>query len=122
MSATGSIRWSATCKNAPAPHERAVDEPVSASDARKLSGVYTFTRDPKSLIGFLSDSSAATDASFTAQQWAERGDGRAYELLQHEPASDLLVICLTLEGAVPNARDDLNALCEEFGLARTRVA
>lgn len=93
-----------------------------APPLKKLSGVYTFTRDPRSLTGFLSDNSAAADASLTAQQWTNRGNGRAYELLQHEPAADMLVVCLTLDGEDPAARDDLNTLCDQFGLARTRIA
>lgn len=89
---------------------------------KQRSTVYAFRRDPQSLTGFLSTNTAAADAAAMAPRWSGGGAGRSYELLQHEPDADLLVISLSHAAADEGARTELDDLCEELGLARTRLA
>lgn len=83
------------------------------------SVIYIFTRDDKSISGFMRTNSASTDADGVVRNWAA-SSGRSYQTLHDQ--DDLLIAKLSyLEADERAAADDLNRRCTELGLKRETI-
>lgn len=83
------------------------------------SVIYIFTRDDKSISGFMRTNSASTDADGVVRNWAASA-GRSYQTLHDQ--DDLLVAKLRYqEDDERAAADDLNRRCAEQGLKRETI-
>lgn len=83
------------------------------------SVIYIFTRDDKSVSGFMSPNRASTDAAGVVNNWSASA-GRSCQILQDQ--DDLLIAKLSYQEADKRAAaDDLNRRCAEQGLKRETI-
>ncbi len=83
------------------------------------SVIYIFTRDDKSISGFMRSNRASTDAIGMVVNWSASA-GRSCQTLQDQ--DDLLIAKLSYqEEGEQAAADDLNRRCTELGLKRETI-
>lgn len=85
----------------------------------KKSVIYIFSRDEKSVSGFMSSNRASTDAAGVVLNWAAV-EGRSYQTMLDQ--DDFLIAQLTYdEERAKEAADDLNQRCGDRGLKRETI-
>lgn len=84
----------------------------------KISSLWEFRRDPRSMTGFMSTNRPSTDALNALEAWCTRGGHRKYVVKSEN--DDLLVAMLSTISADLEVGGDLDKECSRWGLIRER--
>ena len=86
----------------------------------KKSGIYLFTRDERSVDGFMSSNEAATDAAGVVLNWEAAAPGRSFQTMLDQ--DEFYIARLSYDDErEQEAADDLDDRCSKKGLKREGI-
>lgn len=81
-----------------------------------------FSRDERSMRGFMSKNRPSTDALGALDKWRHAAPGRKYREVIDSDTDDTIDADLEWDAGDGQAGGDLDAACQSFGVARKEVA